>query len=98
VTLAAMGEETPEVVRKRIDEIQTNIHKLDLMISMNDLAYPFTDEGELVGADEEINYKAMTHQERKEALKSLVQKIVLESNGNFDITLKNHPAQQLLHN
>jgi DNA invertase Pin-like site-specific DNA recombinase len=84
VTLAALGEETPEVVRKRIDEVQLIIHDLDLKIAMNDI-------GSLV---ERVDYKGMSHQERKEILKTLAHKILLYSDENsYDIAWKNHVGQ-----
>jgi hypothetical protein len=84
ISLAAMGEEMPEAVYKRISQVQLAIHDFDLKIAMNDISNQI----------ECVDYKGMKHQERKEILKTLVRKIELFRCGSYDITWKNHVGQK----
>lgn len=92
VTLAAMGDEPMDFVYKSISKIQLSIHNLDLKIAMNDIDRQV----------EIVDYIAMSHQERKEVLKELTHKIVLFTDGSFEIDWKrpsfkdkNTPLEQL---
>ena len=93
ISLAAVGGMTADVLQKAIEERQSKIYEIELQIQKNSVAADYLNLNLLTnaelnfyhGSNGEIEYSALLTEQKKEIIKILVDKILVQENGKFEI-------------
>lgn len=84
---------TADVLQKAIEERQSKIYEIELQIQKNSVAADYLNLNLLTnaelnfyhGSNGEIEYSALLTEQKKEIIKILVDKILVQENGKFEI-------------
>ena len=93
IDIAAVGGVTAETLQKAIEERHFKIYEIELQMQKNSVAADYLhinllNNSELNfyhGADGNIDYAMLTEEQKKEIVKILIDKILVQNNGEFEI-------------